>query len=473
MSTRVRRCAVFLVAAVVSMAPYGLACQAVVSGRGDQEAARLLREGRYQEALARTQKVLSSFPDNLVVEGFKVKALLELHRCDEAYAAAVGPAALHPEWPVLRVMAGESALALGRPDEAVRLWAPLYTRKDLSWAADAYLRSIRALMASGQEKRAADLLAEAYGKVPDLSTDFLWLKLSLTRSGPEGLRLADAILRADPSAAVELEPIRAAYAAVGKGELFMEQPAPNGPLGSTLDREGRQWGWHSGTNSWSEGFLTNADHPAPLLTALLNGSERTAMVLDSGSPAMVVTRQVAQALGLKAISAAILPLSLFKRHGVLYDFKAGRFQLVPAGTPAASALGKGSFVVPSLWIRGKPYIRVGVKGHLARFFLLDTGSAVTVLDRSYVEGAGVGSYSTRKAEVVESLLGRVTVRKIDGLDLTLGTQRVRADGCAVVNLAGQGDIDFVGLLGRDVLDGFQIFFDYSAGTVAMKPYAKR
>jgi hypothetical protein len=74
--------------------------------------------------------------------------------------------------------------------------------------------------------------------------------------------------------------------------------------------------------------------------------------------------------------------------------------------------------------------------------------------------------------VVEGLLGRFAVRKIDGLYLTLGTKRVRADGCAAVDLAGQNDIDCVGLLGRDVLDGFQIYFDYSAGTVAMKPYSK-
>ena len=120
MSFNARWFAAISLMAMALLAPSNSVCQSAVNKRGDAETARLLREGRADDALARVEGLLSNSPGNLVNLGFKVRALLDLHRDEEAYAAVIGPATLHPEWPVLRAMAGESALAAGVPEDEIQ-----------------------------------------------------------------------------------------------------------------------------------------------------------------------------------------------------------------------------------------------------------------------------------------------------------------------------------------------------------------
>jgi hypothetical protein len=133
------------------------------------------------------------------------------------------------------------------------------------------------------------------------------------------------------------------------------------------------------------------------------------MQVDSGSDVVLITHVTAKALGLKPVTTAeyvglghkgarpsswvliktlqvgdfalknvpamlmdkdtdywkemagIVPLSLFKRHAVLFDRRRGRVELLPPGARAEAAMPAGSFQVKSLWFRGKPFVEIAVQ----------------------------------------------------------------------------------------------------------------
>jgi predicted aspartyl protease len=245
------------------------------------------------------------------------------------------------------------------------------------------------------------------------------------------------------------------------------------------------------------------------------------MLVDSGSDVVLITHIQAQAMDLKPVSSAeyiglgykgarpsawvilrslqvgdfilknvpamlmdedtdywkemggIIPLSLFKRHAVLFDRRHGKLSLYPPGTKPEEVMAAGVFALKSLWFRGKPFVEVGVKSAPKGFALLDTGSTTTLIAAEMAALTGVrpntGKYSGQYAS---GLSGGLTTGVAEKVFLLLGTFRIEMPTANVKELEGFSEIDCNALLGRDLLDNFQMFFDYSGNTVAFKAYDK-
>jgi predicted aspartyl protease len=253
----------------------------------------------------------------------------------------------------------------------------------------------------------------------------------------------------------------------------------------------------------------------------LNGAKANWMQVDSGAEVVLITKVAAEALGLKPIASAeyiglgykgtrksgwvllqslkigeftlknvpamlmdkntdlwkemsgIIPLSLFKRHAVLFDRRHGKLALYPSGTKPEAVLPTGVFTVKSLWFHGKPFIEVAVKNAPKGFGLLDTGSTSTVVAAEMAPLTGVKANSGKySGQYGIGLSGGISTGVADKVFLTFGTFRIEMPTALVDELGTFAEIDTQVLLGRDLLDNFLMFFDYPANVIAFKAYDK-
>jgi predicted aspartyl protease len=365
---------------------------------------------------------------------------------------------------------------------------------------------------------ARKLVADALGKWSQPPVVLLRYSLETDPSVSSGLKHADQLMALDPKNKEEYESLKSIFTAAGEGELCQEAPQ-SGPItiklkekSETRSMSGLYWG--SGDSGTAE--MTTSSRV--VVSAALNGTKERWMLLDSGAEMVLVSKAVVKDLGLQIVSAAsyigigyegvknsswvllktltvggfslknvpamvlddnddfwkenggILPLSLFSSHGILYDRRKGKVTLYPTGTHPEEALPGGSFSLKSLWYSGKPHVEVKVQERAGLNFLLDTGAWTTFIAGQYAQELGVRVNRAAESKRTMGLSGSVLSGQANDVTLWLGPARFKLSPCQVMEMYEGGEARRYGILGRNVLDQFAIYFDYRSNVVAFKAY---
>ncbi len=486
-----------------------------------QEIGLLLEGEKYEEALQSAEAGLQAEPDNPGYAAGKIRALLGLNRPQEAARMAVPWASRFPDRPELRYYAGEAAFQMLLVPQAVQNWTVLLSNP--SWRDRACARAVFALRASGKEEEASALLERTLSLSEKPSPELLRLALGLAKTGEEGVMRAEALLAADPAGKDEYEGLKRLYGAVGKGRLFDEKLEASYPVALPLkekseyrDVSALTWGFgDAGTGS----VTTSTRVVTPVA---VNGTKDRLVLLDSGSDTLLLSPKWVKELGLQPVATAsylglgylgaqksnwvildrlafgpltlrnvpalvlsekedffkevggIVPLSLFRHHGLLYDRRRSKLVLHPSGTPPKEALGPEAFTVKSLWPYDRPFVAATLQGKPERFFMVDTGAYTTFIAAERAAEAGVRVNSGRYgAQTGSGLSGAFTSGVATDVVLLLGNARFDMQTVQVTPLGGGWGLPLYGILGRrDILDLFAVWFDYRANTVAFAPYER-
>ena len=161
----------------------------------------------------------------------------------------------------------------------------------------------------------------------------------------------------------------------------------------------------------------------------------------------------------------VLGLDFWSSAVVGLDFKNKTVTLYPASTtpPDASSLG----VLPIVLDDGVPRATASIEG-VQGFFKLDTGSSGTVLYRHYFDQLP----SKTSMEVVVEMLwmgGTVDMAAYTVNDLAFGSTQFKHANVAVPPASSQDDPQYDGLLGRNVMEYYTMYFDYEGRAVYLKP----
>lgn len=482
-------------------------------------AGRALERGAYPEALGEAEGALAKNPQDLRLQVVKVRALMGLGRTMEAVRLVVPLSGQHPEEPELRYLAGQCAFEMDMVPQAVAMWSALYGRQD-GWASEAYVRSAQALLAQGQEAKARELIGQALEKLKQPAPAVFRLALSLTPEAKSCRELVARAAAADPAGRSDWEALERIYAAAGGGRLFEEAPIERGtleiPLKEKTERvdlpawsEDTKW---SSTVSFSSGSRVT-------VPAVADGGKKEWMLLDSGANVVLITARLARELHLSPIASAeyaglgyrgavssnwvllkslsvggllfqnvpamvldkdtdfwselggIVPLSLFRRHALLYDRRHGKLVLYPSGTDPASVLGDKLYPQKSLWLNGMPMVltRILDRGDLR--FLLDTGATSTYIAAEHAAELGVKVNSGKyKAQHGRGISGMFLSGTAERVDLSLGAIQLQMPVVQVTEIGESYPVQCYGLIGRDVLDNFLLFVDYPRDVLVFKAY---
>ena len=165
----------------------------------------------------------------------------------------------------------------------------------------------------------------------------------------------------------------------------------------------------------------------------------------------------------------ILPLWLLRHWALRYEAKAGKLTFYPAGTSPEKVMGSGVFRVRCAWSGRRPFVEVGLAKADPALCLLDPASPATYLRESWLKGGG--AFVTTAAQGVQSeraSLGLISAGVAELVPLNLAGTRVNVMKLRVGDFCPPSDLQCGGILGRDVLDLFDLFIDYHADVVAMK-----
>ena len=121
----------------------------------------------------------------------------------------------------------------------------------------------------------------------------------------------------------------------------------------------------------------------------------------------------------------------------------------------------------------KPYVEVKVQDTPKLLFLVDTGAYTTFLDGESAETLGVRINRAAETRKSSGLSGSAAAGIANDVTLWLGPARFKFSNCDVLPLKGFLPSGCYGILGRNVLDLFRIYFDYGSNQVAFQPYDKK
>jgi tetratricopeptide (TPR) repeat protein len=515
----------FLVLLAVLVSSVAGAQDAVAPTGGDSAAAarKLLAQGQYAEALALAEPGVKADPSNAGLRMCQVDALLGLHRILEARALALSSSSLGPGF---RFKAGVATLKFGQAMGAVDLWKPLYADKD--WAAPAYAESVKALLAAGKEPEAKALLAEALQKVSPPSSSLLMLSLTLDTGKASSLATLGKLKVADPANAGKYDSLAKLYSA-SEGDLCQE--SFEGKLPAVIDIKDRSERQETSSLNWDAGSAKGASEGgktnvmlAPsriLLEAGINGERSEPMALDSSCATVLIAPKLAQKLKLERLApgeyggigltspaasqwvllkemkvgpvtfknvpaliidekteywketGGVIPLWMFRHYGVHYDWRHNKLTLLASGTSPDEALGAGNLQLRTLWFGAVPYVETRLQSKPGVYLKVGSLTFGTYVEERRAADLGVVQRNTQGGIPKERGLFNIFSSGVaDNVTLDLGSTRINLPTIRVANLCADCEVDCSGVIGRNILDLFDMYFDYSAGTLSLKGYEK-
>ncbi len=289
---------------------------------------------------------------------------------------------------------------------------------------------------------------------------------------------------------------------------------------------------HAGTTSYGSGLKdttstegtktgTVSAAPRPVVEAYLNGGDKEYMVLDSASANVLLAPKVARKLDLKPIApgdyraiglpspvpsqwvlirkmkvgeltftnvpalhisqeamfwketGGVLPLWMFRHYALHYDPRHSRLTLYPPGTSATSVLGQGAFPLKCLWYGNRLYVESRIQNHPFCYLQMATANSGSYVEERRTGDLGLELATARHGPQKEqALFSLISSGVAENLSLDLGTTRINLRTILVADLCPDGQVDCCGLLGRNVLDLFDVFVDFESGVVALKGYEK-
>lgn len=526
----------------------------------------LLDQGKYADALALAERELAREPSAAAALA-QVEALKGLGRLSEAAQATLRWVPKFKDGGPFRFQMGDIAFLQGNYAQAVQMWSTL--KKDPSLADAAFQRCARTLAMTGAEAEAAKTLSEAMSSLAAPSAELCGLVIRRSTSPEDGAKAARHLAQLDPAAKAEYEALSAFYSALGTSPLFDDTSAvtlkadiPIREKTDVKDVSSLSWEGSGDSKTMRMGMGTRV-----VLQATPPDGKARWMSLESGAEGVLLTPSTAQELGLKTLSSrlvpgtdgayavpqpwvllptltvgplsfknvparlipakdaglwketvGILPLSLFRRHAVLYDRKGGKLGIFPGGTAPEAALGEGSVRLKSLWPGFRPYVAAKIAAKDGAFFLLDTGAPPTWVSSAFAPGLGLKVTTTGDTDQIDSLLSRgllypsadrlsapLPATPVEGgggtnpvrgrtdtslswggvsfgspgpsgiahdVRLILGKTQIDMPKVQVADVGQGSGLDCYGILGRSVLDLFVLYFDYSKNTVAQKDIKK-
>lgn len=289
---------------------------------------------------------------------------------------------------------------------------------------------------------------------------------------------------------------------------------------------------HSGTQSYgsgprntsnSEGGKTGTVQAPPrvVVEARINGEKSAPMVLDSASDVVLIAPQMAKKLNLQRVApgdydgvglpagvpsnwvllkeivvgplrfknvpalliddkteywketGGVIPLWMFRHYGLHYDRRHSKLTLYPSGTSPEQVLGAGATRLNVLWMGGRPYAETRIQDKPSCFMLVSSSNMGTYIEARRSADLGLSLQTSKYGPQRErGLFGLFSSGVSDKVALNLGPTRINLPTVLVADLCPDGEVDCTGMLGRNILDLFDMYFDYSAGTFAIKGYEK-
>ena len=524
MRSAVKRCLAVMAMAVAGTAwgqvtgTPGAPGPAPVAAPASAPSADLLASRKYAEALAAAELILQKEPGNLDQAAVKIQALLGLGRTMEALRFAVPLSGQHPERPQFRFLAGQAAFQEGMVPQAVQVWSALRSNPDPAWSLLGYRASAQALLAVGKVAEARNLVAEAMAKGAAPSLPLARLALETAPDAASALGTIDRVIASSPENKDDWSALKTIMASV-QGGLFAESPAGAAPLVIPIKEKSERINipaWGTEDQYASAVTLSSGSRVTVPVTA---GGKKQWMLLDSGSDVVLLTSAFARDLGLKPVATAeylglgykgamksgwvvvpaltvgelefknvpamiidkdtdfwkelggILPLSMFRRHAILYDRRHEKLTLYPAGTKPESVLGGTFFSLKSLWFNGQPFVLAQIKGRPNLPCLVDTGASSTYLAAEFAQTLGVKVNSGKYAnQYSQGMSGGFSSGTAEQVEIQLGAARFQLPTVLVTSLGQNDAMPCYGIVGRDILDNFQVFFDYPGNALAIKAY---
>jgi predicted aspartyl protease len=483
-----------------------------------QGAAQFLDARKYAEALDAAEKELQKEPGDLGQLTLRMRALIGLGRASEALRIGLPLLGKHPQSPGLRILAGQCAFEQGLVPQAVQIWSALYASQDAEWAARAYRCSISAMLSVGKEAEAQQLVEEALAKWPAPPAELARMALETNADSVAAIKILDRVIASAPGDKEDWEALKQIVAPL-KGRFFEESATGDKPLVIPLKEKSERVkvpAWGDGDKYASTVTLSSGSRVT--VPAVVNGKKNW-MLLDSGSDVALLTNSFAKELGLKPVASAeylglgykgtmksnwvvvpsmkvgevefknvpamvidkdtdfwkelggILPLSMFRHHALLYDRRHGKLTLYPSGTKAETVLGDKVYPIPSLWFKGKPFVSAKIRDRQNLYFLLDTGASSTYLAAELAGGLGITVNSGKyQSEYSRGMSGGFSSGIAEQVEIGLGTALFKLPLVQVTPIGESYAVSCYGIVGRDILDWFLLYFDYLNNTVAMKAY---
>ena len=513
------RRASILFAALLAFASLAAEPHKAGGASGLKAASEALQGGQYEKALESAENALKEAPGDASLELVRTKALMGLHRYMDAAKVALPMAGQHPDFPEFRVAAGQCALQLGMVPQALQSWNALCLRDD-AWASTGAFLCGRLLLAEGKRGEAQDLVRQVMARTKNPSPCLVRFSLELDPEVAKAKALISKLKASNPRNGEEWAAMEKIYAAAGEGRLFEEEPQGEREITIPIKErsehvnmpvfvEGEAW---SQTATFSSGSRVT-------VPADLGDDAKRWMMIDSGADVVLLAAHTAKALGLTPMASSeymgmgykgavpsewvfiktlrlgeftlhnvpamvidkdtdfwkemdgILPLALFRNHGVLYDRRHGKLTLFPPGTPATAVLGDKAHAARCLWFMGQPLVESTIQSTPKRYCLLDTGSTDTFLAAELAQEAGVavnsGKYASQRGIGLSGGFLSGTAEKVT---IGVGDMQFQLPRVKVTELGQHYPVDCYGIIGRDILDLFEIYFDWSNNVLAFKAY---
>ncbi len=298
---------------------------------------------------------------------------------------------------------------------------------------------------------------------------------------------------------------------------------PGGGGGASVHSSTQGYGAGTQDNSAREGgkTATMSSPPRVVVEAKINGERSEPFALDSASSQVLITAKMAKKLNLQRLApgeyggvglsepvasewvllkdmnvgplhfknvpalvigekteywketGGVIPLWMFRHYGLHYDRRHGELTLYPSGTSPAQVLGAGAFPMKVLWFSGMPFAETRIQDKPVCYVLLATVNVGTYIEARRVADLGIslktGQYGSQRERGLFNLIASGVA---DNVALNLGPTRINLPTVLVADLCPDREVDCVGLVGRNVLDLFDVYLDYPANALALKGYEK-
>lgn len=492
----------------------------------------LLDKGQFADALAAADGALKAGAADPALKLCQVDALLGLNRVMEARQVALTNLSAGPGF---RFKAGICSARFGRMAEAADIWRPLYGDKDWAEPAygesvAALLsvgkeREAKALLAEALQKvpgapvsllrlsldldpRAASAraaLEKLKASAPQSAALWdTWSKLYDAAGGDLFQESLEGKLPATLSLKEKTERVETTALGGGSGGWYQTQ----GGVSDTTASEGGKTG-------------TMTTHPRVVVDAKVNGEKVDPMMLDTSTDVVLIAPKTAKKLALSVLgpgeyyglgltspipsgwvllkelrvgpltfknvpalvidekteywkeTGGIIPLWLLRNYGLHYDRRRSKLELLPSGSAPDQVLGGGSFQMKSLWFDRRPYVEARIQNRPSSHLLLAANSPATYIEQRRVQELGVAVLAAKYGpQQARGFYNIITSQIAENVTLYLGPTRINLPTVHVADLCADCTVDCYGVLGRNILDLFDVYLDYPANVVAFKGYEK-
>ena len=172
-------------------------------------------------------------------------------------------------------------------------------------------------------------------------------------------------------------------------------------------------------------------------------------------------------------TGGLLPLWMFRHYGLHYDRRHNKLTLLPPGTSPDEALGAGNVQIRTLWFGAVPYLETRIQSKPGVYLKVASLTFGTYVEERRAADLGVIQRNNKAGFPKERGLFNIFRSSVaDDVTLDLGSTRINLPTVHVANLCADCEVDCSGVLGRNILDLFDMYVDYSAGMLSLKGYEK-